>query len=128
MKIKIVVLDQTQYWAESITARAGQVFGVYYFDPEVAVHCCEMTPSHELHFLNSVPRDLPEDENERERLINDISDGDIGTDPITYVHCRDIEKMPAIERGHLERGVYDMPHEWEDEEEFEEHWRGNPDY
>ena len=128
MKIKIVLLDETQNWAEVVTKPAGKVFGVYYYDPSIIVHCCELTPSYELTPLNSVPEHGPEDDEAREKLLDDIMSGDSNCNDIKYIHCHTLDALHEIKRGELKEGQYTHPNDFESDEEVEEHWSGNPDY
>jgi hypothetical protein len=119
MQIKILKRDETEYWADDIVARAGRIFGVYAYDPSRKVHCCELTASYELHFIESQAEKCPDDDHERERLDDEIREGDLYTEPVTYIHCHEIDKLPVVEDGKMyfpnkEQSaiVIDMGNEW----------------
>lgn len=132
MRIRVLVREETENWAPDIVERAGRVFGVYLYNPDAATHCCELTPSYELEFVGSVAENLPDDDSAREKLQDDIMEGDTSCEPISYIHCHSIDAMPEIKRGTLSPGTYPMGHlegtEWESMEEAREHWQGNPDF
>ena len=46
IKPRIVLLDETEYWAKHITEEAGKIHGAYIYDENMRVHCCEFTPSY----------------------------------------------------------------------------------
>jgi hypothetical protein len=133
MKIKIVLLDETEYWRKDIVSAAKKIFGVYYFDPNSVTHCCELTPSYELHFLQSVPQLLPDTTDLKEELFDNIEEGDWnGRDAVSYFHCSNIDKLPELKRGTLQPGVYEKDIEVEEDEDFHdivrEAWNANPDF
>jgi hypothetical protein len=99
MQIKILKRDETEYWAEEVVARAGRIFGVYAYDPSRKVHACELTASYELHFIESQAENCPDDDSERERLDDEIREGDLYTEPVTYIHCHEIDRILVVEDG-----------------------------
>lgn len=130
-KLFICVLDETEYWSKDIQDKAGKIFGVYFYNPGIVTHCCEITPSYELWYLSSFARDLPEDEEERENFINMIENEGSERERALYCHCNVIDKLPEIKRGEIKQGKY----HWDsfDEEdteidEIEEEYRCNPHY
>lgn len=132
MKVRVLVLDETKNWCEDIVHRANRMFGIYLYDPDKQTHCCEFSPSYELTAVGSVPAKTPEDDDSREAFLDEIMDGDSQCEPIDYIHCNDIDQMPEIKAGELKAGTYPLTHlnsdEWEDMDEAEEYWRGNPNY
>lgn len=124
---KIVQFDETRYWtdAQLVEDCGGQILGTYLFDRCRVVYCCEMTPSYELNFLESVPgrmRDCYSMEQQRLLLpignaVDDpwlwdygmahesfrdavqmaLMEGDHGTDRVRYVHTRDVERFTWID-------------------------------
>ena len=131
MRLRVCLLEETENWNEEITKRAGKIFGVYLYNPDTRTHCCEITPSHELYFLHSVPENLPDDEDERERLLDDMDEGNLETERVSYMHCHTLKAMPRIKRGELKTGTYQYDRyrmrEF-DIDEVIEHYQGNPDY
>ena len=98
--IRILKLDESHNWDPEIVSRAGgKIFGVYLYDATVAVHCCEITPSYELNFIESQPHQLPDDEDEREKLYDDIQEGDLHTEPVLYYHKPAIDRIEEVEEG-----------------------------
>ncbi len=96
MAIRGVQLDETGYWVQSVTNRAGKIFAVYVYDDELGVHCCEGTPSHELHFVGSFFTASIDDDEAREQLCSDIMDGNREQSLVEYVHCWRIRGMDEI--------------------------------
>ena len=101
-----VVLDETEYWNEDIIQKADKIFGVYLYNPKEITHCCEITPSYELHFMGSFAQEYPENESEHEILYDDIITGDMNTELVKYFHCKGIDKMPLIKRGSIKKGRF----------------------
>jgi len=128
MKIKVLVREETSLWCDELLKRVGKMFGVYLYDPSTVTHCCELTPSYALEFVGSHPLVIPDDDDGRERLWDEIMEGDSQCEPCSYFHCGDIDRMPTIKRGELKSGTYELPQEWDDMEEAREWWQGNPDY
>jgi hypothetical protein len=86
--LRIFKDDETIHWREDIQARAGRIFGVYLFDANRHVHCCELTPSYELHYVGPTwsGGTAQDDDRESERLFDDIMEGSRDSEPVTYRH------------------------------------------
>lgn len=86
---KVVAIDETHCWTPVIVTKTGRLWGLYLFDANRHVHCCELTPSYEMWFVETVT----------ERQISDELDGDIRTwsqeadEGCSYFHCSDIDRM-----------------------------------
>lgn len=106
MRLRICLIEETENWSREVTERARRIFGVYLYNPDTRTYCCEITPSHELYFLQSVPETVPDDENEREHLLDDINEGNFETERVSYVHCHTLKAMPRIKQGELKTGTY----------------------
>lgn len=133
MKFRVLLLDETENWQEDIVkAAGGQILGVYLYNPNSVTHCCELTPSFDLIFMNSVPLEYPEDETARDVLQMDLLEGNAQCESDIYMHCHDVDKLPHIRRGQFKVGTYPLRHlkgySFDDSEEAREYWAGNPDY
>lgn len=135
MRLKLVILDQTQNWRDDIVALAGgQIFQTYLFDADEQTYCCELTPSYELHPLYSTPVKYIKDDVAREALFDDLMMGDCQDEPVEYHQCQWIDKLPA-ERFYecdmtsidAERADYPSEKEWHDAvmEEYREYYNAN---
>ena len=51
IKPRVVLIDETEYWDATLVKQAGKIYGVYLFDANRLVHCCEMAGSRELEAL-----------------------------------------------------------------------------
>jgi hypothetical protein len=120
-RFNLLRLDETQVWAEEVVHRAKQVFGIYVFDQNRRVHCCEFTPSYECLFVGSAIGNTDLDDDVAERLDAEIREGDLGTEPVKYIHCQEIDALPRIGDQDLKVGVSDL--DIEDEEEALEYVR-----
>lgn len=107
-RFNLLRLDETKFWAEEVVRNAKQVFGLYVFDQNRRVHCCEFTPSYECLFVGSAIGNTDLDETAAERLDSDIREGDLGTEPVKYIHCHEIDAVPRISERDLKVGVYDL--------------------
>jgi hypothetical protein len=97
---RYLVLDESQYWNDAaLVEKCGRIFGIYIFDCTLGVHICDMSPSYELYFLRSEPQRTPDDDHEREEMLEQIDDGNRYTEPVTYIYCRnvrDVEKRQKV--------------------------------
>ncbi|PEH40459.1 hypothetical protein CRM94_17245 [Burkholderia gladioli] len=118
--LKAIVFDRTQYWSDGIGARGERIHQTYLFDASRAVHCCELTPSYELHPLYATPL-VDDDEGSLSELMMPHESHEV-----EYYHVRSIDRTDP-------RFVEDLGlHEVGDEETVEEvfarlmeHYRGN---
>lgn len=98
MAVRILQLDETGYWVPNVTERAGKILGVYLYHDDIAVHCCELTPSYELHFVGSFYTNSNLSEDDREKLEEEIMEGNAaGQEPVMYMHCSRVDAMPKFE-------------------------------
>jgi hypothetical protein len=111
-----VKLDETRNWLDSsIVDRAKRIYGVYLFDANLRVHCCEFTPSYECMFVESQFDNPNLPEREADWLSVEISEQDNYADPVRYFHCHEIEGLPQIEEGDLTQGIIDLDIDNEEE-------------
>lgn len=95
MQINILKLDETSYWREDIQAMAGRLFGIYLYNPAVGVHCCELTPSYELHYMGeAITSSLSE--NDLEALAELLREALADSDDVKYMHCAAVNRQPAL--------------------------------
>jgi len=104
----IVLLDETQIWVEETVKKCGGgIKGAYFFDANMQIHCCEITPSYELYFIESIPALQPEDDCEADELENELREANKDSYQVSYVHCHNINPKDCIE-------VWDFTNEqWE---------------
>lgn len=119
--IRLIAFNHTEHWNIALPANC-KMLSVYAFDDEKATYCCEITPSRECHYLGTIPTEVPEGEEEREKFLDQIMEGDSQTEDIAYYHCRDVDS-----RGFVKGCDADN---YEDEENnamenTEEHYRTN---
>ncbi len=101
-KFVLIKLDETLNWQHgdpAILAKAGRIFGVYVADLSVGVHCCELTRSYELNFVESQWEGTGEElsEEDREAVHDHIADGDTGTPLVSYMHCHTVDAFPVLD-------------------------------
>ena len=72
----LYIQDETLLWGDSdlVEACGGVILAVYVFDERRHVHCCELMPSFEMHFLRSIPGTVPDPPNEAEFLTDALYD------------------------------------------------------
>jgi len=114
-RFNLLRLDETKFWAEEVVRKAKQIFGLYVFDQNRRVLCCEFTPSYECLFVGSAIGNTDLDGTDAERLDTDIREGDLGTEPVKYIHCHEIDALHKIGDHDMKVGVADLG--IEDEEE-----------
>ena len=105
MAIKILKIEQTDNWCESIKNKVKRIFSVYLFDSKKRVHCCEFTPSFECLFVESQAEFFAStDDAEIENIEEEIRRGDFQTDMVSYLHCHKLESFPRFKIGYLPKG------------------------
>lgn len=83
--INLLYLDDTKDFDPEITNETGNILCVYVYDPEVAVHCCELMPSYECNFVGyTCEKSISDEMNEK---LHDIYED------IVYFHCRGIDRL-----------------------------------
>lgn len=122
--LRIVALDETHFWSDEIRAKVGRIWGLYLYDANRQVHCCELTPSYELFAIRSAVGGEISEETEE-----DIMEADrISGEQCIYTRCSAIDKLPA------DRFITDVwsPEEYDTDEEYMsliddvlEHYNGN---
>lgn len=95
MRFNWIALDETEYWyfSRDDFTLPDRVYGVYIYDPEKHVHCCELTPSYELLWVYNtyICFDQRNDE-EREAIVDSIVLG-AQSEPVTYMHTYDVDAL-----------------------------------
>lgn len=78
-------VDATRSYSEDLVKRSGgRIFDVYLFDANLHVHCCSITPSYEMQYVDSVSAKFPDDEQDRDNLNEDLRGANLCTDPYSY--------------------------------------------
>lgn len=86
---KVVAINETSDWRDDFIVKCGRLYGLYLFDVNRHVHCCELTPSYELHFIETVA----------EKEIDDYTDALLREAnaqcqrDVEYYHCNVIDRM-----------------------------------
>ena len=107
------------------------------FDFRRRVHLCEVTPSYELHWLETIySREFSEQhETERDQLESDIMDGNREQSLVEYMHTHTDDALPFIDLSESFMSLYDEAKDEYDEEDklheaimdaSREHEQGNP--
>lgn len=98
MDVRVVSMDapgQADWLDNKDRPYIQAVREVYMYDKLRAVHCCELTPSYELHHIESqvlfTPRGERLCERSRERLYEKY--GQAPDDPVRYVHCHVMDRF-----------------------------------
>lgn len=91
-----VRLDETHFYGKMFLDEFGveKIYGVYVVDFSKRVHCCEITPSYELNFVNSVFDGGPDDDERLEELVQKLYEADACTDNVLYMHCNAVNALP----------------------------------
>lgn len=120
MRFNLVAINETHLFSPEIVAKVGKIETIYCYNPDVAIHCCEITLSYELipvDFRTERLHELPEGA-EKEKLYDDLTEATGGSD-IMYVHCSSIDRIPAGNRK------FESKNDFEDEEEALDYFRSN---
>jgi hypothetical protein len=87
----IVLIDETKYWDEELAKQAGKIYGVFLFDANKKVHCCELTPSRELESLEVA---ILNNETCPEEVRDEIEEQWItSTELISYMHVSTVNEL-----------------------------------
>jgi hypothetical protein len=122
---KIVALDETMYWSEQIVARAGRLYGIYLFDANRHVYCCDTSPSYELYPVDLVTTKPMEDDSFRCDIDHEWL---MATDAVSYHYVRNLDRLDAkwFEAFPKFDEECATDEEWETQlEEMQEYLRGN---
>jgi len=116
--IKLVKLNESYDMVDRLKQFVKTIHTYYAYDESAATHCCELTPSFELHPVacEATPYDsvgFNEDGDISEKL-GDIEQGWLSECDIVYQHCRSLSNCHP----------QDTP--FEDIEEAVEYYRSNP--
>lgn len=98
-RFALIIIDETDMWAEHIQDRAGRLFGIYLANLHENTFCCELTPSYELHWVKADYTISPDDEKEAETLFDDVLQASANNEPVSYFHTRLINSFPTKEDG-----------------------------
>lgn len=93
--IRIIAFNETKCWNITLPENCMMLF-VYAYDDTKVTYCCEITPSRELHFLGTIPTEVPDGEEEREKFLDQIMEGDRQAESIAYCHCRDVDSYEFV--------------------------------
>lgn len=91
-KLRLAYFDETEYWAEDIVSHAGRVAGLYVYDANLRVFCCEMTPSREMHLAGYLTEHYIGDAMQM-AMLQATEAGSIH-----YVHCWQVDGFHRIRR------------------------------
>lgn len=94
------IKDDLHHWEIPVHLRRfiSAIYSVFAYDNNKAVHCCELTPSFECHFIehtyDSKVTNIPEEI--REQISDLLMEGDSYMDNVAYYHCHHFnpEKHP----------------------------------
>ena len=128
--IWVLKINETKYWDPSFARKCGRLIGTYLFDRSLHVHCCELTPSYELHFIGTEPTKQVNDE-----IYDQIRQSDAQCPGADYMHVYHVDGFPVVkEFCSIPRCkmvcIYQLTGDWGDSHEeameaAEEYARGN---
>jgi len=89
IKPRIVLVEETEYWCDDLAKQAGKIYGVYLYDENRVVHCCELTGSYE---LNALEVAILNNETCPEDVRDDIdAEWNSATELISYFHTYTVD-------------------------------------
>jgi len=93
--------DVSEHYTHSPEGRAlldrcgGMIYDVFVFDYRRHVHCCEMTPSYELWYVETIPGgETHEDDADfpyHEDLDEALREANLHSPQVIYIHCHSID-------------------------------------
>lgn len=92
----IIKIPDRYAWSKELQDRTKNIWSVYAFDRNSETNLCEITPSYCLMYL-SVDYEPVDDltEDQLEALHCNMNEGSATSEPVTYMHVRDVEAMIA---------------------------------
>ena len=100
-QMRLLKVDETEHWHGPIAKQCKRIFGVYLYNPDRTVNCCEITPSFECYFVESQYEYADDDcsEEEREQINEEIMEGDRNTEPVSYWHTWQVKAAERLLAG-----------------------------
>lgn len=91
MKVRVVVMDEREFWSPDVQAVTTKILSFYAYDPGLNVYCAELTPSAELWWLGFEPlyKELSDEEIEKWDEIITVNHND----PCCYIWHNELDKM-----------------------------------
>lgn len=93
--IFLVAIDATSNYSQQLVEKYGRIFDIYYFNRNEVTHCCEVTPSYYLHYVESYCEKQPEDEELRDKMYDDLQEANL-FEQGGYYHCHSIDKLKCF--------------------------------
>lgn len=90
-----IKIDQTHYWNKEFLEMIGpdtRIISTFVFDHNSVTHCCELTPSYELHLAGTEYKTSRElSDTEREEIDDKIMMAEMDGSDVEYHHCSSID-------------------------------------
>ena len=126
MRFNLVALDESEYYSQELQDKCGKILVIYMYCPDVAVNCCEITPSFELIPVDYKTENLligseecPENEG-----IHEVLQESVWTSEPIYVHVSSIDRIPEVGADGT-RLKYSSDNDFEGEEEALDYFQAN---
>ena len=96
VNMNLLVVDDTEHMC-GMPKEILRAFAIYAYLPDTAVHCCEITPSHEMIFVGKDAElaDGISDE-KREELLEWIDEAYLHNEDVRYYHVSSVRTMTKI--------------------------------
>lgn len=97
IQVTLIKQDMTPFYyldELSFKDKIKKIYDIYLFNRNEHVHCCEITPSYETHYLRSTydSEDILSDD-ELEEIDVFLMEANNGNDNDYYQHCRDVDRF-----------------------------------
>jgi len=94
-EFKVVCIEETQHYTDkALVEKVGKIHAVFLYNKNSHTHCCEITPSYELHYIDTTYSDHIEDELQREEVDEHIQEANLHRELIEYHHVSGIDSIP----------------------------------
>lgn len=90
--LRLAYIDETEYWARGIANAAGRIAGLYVYNANLRVYCCELTPSYELRLAGYLTQHWVDDDVQMQMVYAT----DAGN--VCYVHCWQVDGFRRARR------------------------------
>ena len=93
VKVRAILVDESMYWDENLEQPAGGIFGLYIYDSNVGIHCCELIPTYALYRIGVILGN----ENCPDKIKDEIDEcWNEATERIIYMHCANVDMSATV--------------------------------
>ncbi len=90
-RFRVARIEETQHYTDpKLTNAAGKIYAIFLYDQSRQTFCCELTPSYELHYIDTVTEERVEDE-----IYDQIQEANYHRELVEYQHTAKFASMSS---------------------------------